>query len=430
MNPSDKGWLARFLLFHEKHLAETPALAHLEITRESQSLQKFLYQKLQPSGLMYGYPIRFLDHEFPYPRTEEWSEKDKLKVLFAEALLFTGLFVRYEPDKPIEDSVKKVVTDVRNFYKQNFERYARPIRSFLGKSRLMVDQIEYIIDHRISVGYDWRNFWSSFFHNSLLFFDLIYFVEWIERGHRKSKESLKQKRQDMRLKMLKIMAAAAHADEKIEQGERDLFNYFLLSANLPAPKKRQATSLFEKGIGLAELDFTVVDTWIMRKYFLELAILTIHSSRKVSEEEKHFLQKMAGQMDLEAEEFLHSMLAVETFVQNYWEDVHYLQIKQNYRIVSERMLSGMRRAIRKNQRRIAQEIRESRELMGLLQKSRKTPLTKAEKEKVRNQLLDILRAIPALTIFMLPFGSLTLPILLRIIPKSVLYPSSFRENEE
>ena len=52
-------------------------------------------------------------------------------------------------------------------------------------------------------------------------------------------------------------------------------------------------------------------------------------------------------------------------------------------------------------------------------------LTK-EKKKVRRQLLDICKTIPSLTIFLLPGGSLLLPILIKFIPQ--LLPSSFNEN--
>ena len=138
---------------------------------------------------------------------------------------------------------------------------------------------------------------------------------------------------------------------------------------------------------------------------------------------------MTDLLGLSDEELTHSMVSVEQFVMEYWNQVHYLQIKQNYRIVSERLIIRMRQLARKNQRLIGKEITESRELVSLLRKSTTQNLTQEEKDKVREQLLDILKAIPAFAFLFLPGSFLTLPILLRIIPKSILYPSSFRENE-
>ena len=54
-----------------------------------------------------------------------------------------------------------------------------------------------------------------------------------------------------------------------------------------------------------------------------------------------------------------------------------------------------------------------------------TPVIK-EKKKVKKQLLDICKSVPSLTIFLLPGGSLLLPILIKFIPK--MLPSAFNEN--
>ena len=47
-------------------------------------------------------------------------------------------------------------------------------------------------------------------------------------------------------------------------------------------------------------------------------------------------------------------------------------------------------------------------------------------KKVKKQLLEICKTIPSLAIFLLPGGSLLLPILIKFIP--TLLPSSFNEN--
>ncbi len=74
------------------------------------------------------------------------------------------------------------------------------------------------------------------------------------------------------------------------------------------------------------------------------------------------------------------------------------------------------------------ELKESKELIILLRKSIRTPLTKEEKIKVKSQLLDICKSIPAFTIFLLPGGSLLLPLLIKLIP--TILPSSFRMKVE
>jgi hypothetical protein len=53
-------------------------------------------------------------------------------------------------------------------------------------------------------------------------------------------------------------------------------------------------------------------------------------------------------------------------------------------------------------------------------------LDEKEKKKIKKQLLDICKSIPSLAIFLLPGGSLLLPILIKFIP--TLLPSAFNEN--
>ena len=52
-----------------------------------------------------------------------------------------------------------------------------------------------------------------------------------------------------------------------------------------------------------------------------------------------------------------------------------------------------------------------------------------EKQKVQNQLMDIVKTIPALAIFALPGGGILLPILIKVLPFNIL-PSSFQEEPE
>lgn len=81
--------------------------------------------------------------------------------------------------------------------------------------------------------------------------------------------------------------------------------------------------------------------------------------------------------------------------------------------------------LEKNKNSFLQEIKESKELLFLLKESTIRKLTDVEKEKVKEQLLDICKSIPAFTVFMLPGGALLLPLLIKLIPN--ILPSAFRE---
>ncbi|CAM1355058.1 MULTISPECIES: LETM1 domain-containing protein [Tenacibaculum] len=85
-------------------------------------------------------------------------------------------------------------------------------------------------------------------------------------------------------------------------------------------------------------------------------------------------------------------------------------------------------AINKNKKRLAKELQESKELIFLVRKSLTTSLTDEEKAKVKEQTLDICKAIPAFTVFMLPGGALLLPLLIKLIPD--ILPSAFKADDE
>jgi len=83
--------------------------------------------------------------------------------------------------------------------------------------------------------------------------------------------------------------------------------------------------------------------------------------------------------------------------------------------------------ILRNKNRLVNELSQSKELVLLLSKSTYTDLNTEEKNKVKEQLLDVCKTIPSLTIFLLPGGSLLLPLLVKFIPQ--LLPSAFNDNK-
>ncbi|NBR15466.1 MAG: hypothetical protein EBU01_12970, partial [Crocinitomicaceae bacterium] len=85
------------------------------------------------------------------------------------------------------------------------------------------------------------------------------------------------------------------------------------------------------------------------------------------------------------------------------------------------------RILGRNKEKLVNELKESKDLIALIQKSTKQELNKEEKEQVKKQFMDILKSMPSMAIFLLPGGALLLPLILKIVPD--LLPSSFKENE-
>jgi len=76
------------------------------------------------------------------------------------------------------------------------------------------------------------------------------------------------------------------------------------------------------------------------------------------------------------------------------------------------------------------EIRQTGELGQLLARAAAgTTLTPEERRKVRSQLIDLAKAIPALAIFAAPGGMLLLPLLAKLLPFNLL-PSAWNHDEK
>ena len=82
--------------------------------------------------------------------------------------------------------------------------------------------------------------------------------------------------------------------------------------------------------------------------------------------------------------------------------------------------------LHRNKLRLLEELSQSKVAMQLIAKSTTTNLTPEEKGKIKMQLLDICKSIPALAVFLLPGGALLLPLLIKLIPD--ILPSAFRED--
>ena len=92
---------------------------------------------------------------------------------------------------------------------------------------------------------------------------------------------------------------------------------------------------------------------------------------------------------------------------------------------ADQIVERVSSAVTQNFEAIVTEIRQTGELGALLAKATAgTKLSADEKRKVRTQLLDIAKTIPALAIFAAPGGLLLLPLLAKLLPFSVL-PSAW-----
>src|SRR5882762_6107171 len=414
MKPGEKGWLKEYLEFRRELLKGLTEVDH-KATHPEHSL----YQILQPTGLMFGQSIDAIDH----PDSKLWNEKDRMKVLLAESLISSSILFHERPIKnadELSEIILKTLVNIGNFYNNIFPELATPTKTLIGRKKTALELAERILDKRIehtSENHD--NFWSQFFHNSLLFLDIFIFGQWIHtNADRIVSDFFKYERDELRFSVIKVMAMAAHANTTIEPEERKLLEYFLQSAGLPSDRKKEAAKIFEEGIDIKEINLPTNNSWILKKYFLEIAILTIWSDKKVEQNEQEFLKKLCSYMDFNEDDLENSMMAIEGFVLEHWNELDYLQNKQDYRQVSDQFVKRLSRITANNKNRLLKEVQDSEELMTLLKSAKADQLSETEKARMHMLLIAALKTIPTFVIVSLPQRFLTLSMLLKILPNN------------
>ena len=102
-------------------------------------------------------------------------------------------------------------------------------------------------------------------------------------------------------------------------------------------------------------------------------------------------------------------------------------LADEWEAAADEMVERLTAVVSQNLGAVAREIRETGELGGLLAKAAAgRDLTGAEKRKVKSQLIDLAKAVPALAIFAAPGGLLLLPLLAKLLPFNLL-PSAWEK---
>lgn len=414
MKPDEKGWLKEYLEFRKDLLKD------LTLKKRSSHPEHSLYSIIQPTGLMYGQSVGHIEH----PHAANWSEKDKMKVLLAESLISSSLLFHDKPITTPEDLSQvflKTIENIGNFYNNIFPELSTSGKSLFGRKRSPLELAEKILDKRIDRAAHFQgNFWTYFFHNSLLFLDVFIFGQWIHtNADRIVADFFRYEREELRFSIVKVIAAAAHSDNVVDPEERKLLEYFIQGSDLNVEKRKEALTIFEKGIEIEDINLPSENSWILKKFFLEIAILTTWADRKVEQAEHEFMKQLCAYLGFSEDDLDNSLIAIEGFVLEHWEQLDYLQDKQDYQRVSEHFISRISKIAEKNKGRLVKEIQDSEEILALLKKARTEELTERESEQIRNALILILKTIPTFVIISLPQRFLTLPILMKILPKNL-----------
>jgi len=150
------------------------------------------------------------------------------------------------------------------------------------------------------------------------------------------------------------------------------------------------------------------------------------SDYKIEKGEEQFFDRLREKFNFSSFQINDALSTVNDFYKNHKNDVALLSTKNMAKRFYDNSSSLVKNLISRNSKKLYQELKESKELVVLLSQSTVRDMTEEEVDKMQEQLLDVLKSIPSLAIFMLPGGAVLLPLFIKFIPK--LLPSAFDDN--
>jgi hypothetical protein len=396
INPSTHGWIVKFF---EEHRQSPHPFPETEL---------LFYLQTRATGFIFGHIVGFdVSHSIEISKRlpQELSKIGLLNSLYQMFRLITKT-----------NNPEIFITEVLNFYNTTSPKGFNPLQKILQSSS-PEQKLEKIIHDRVQTNEDLitKNF-SHVITNALLFIDVLAFKQHLEYG--KISNTYSNKIEGI---VIAIVSLSLKVKTNISQHDNLLLKLFDASVRF--------NKTFDTNIKTIEdLDLSYLKNDLEKFYLIDLAGISLWSDEKVENEERYFLYQLGNNLNIDDTFVTNSIDFINGFIANYKKEIPYFNysnpVKHFYDQTSESVLI----LISRNKKRLLKEISQSKELMQLLAKSTHKDLDKDEKKKIRKQLLDVCKTIPSLTIFLLPGGSLLLPLLIKFIP--TLLPSSFNENTE
>lgn len=396
INPSAHGWIDKFFL-EQKSLPEQPA----------ENAEVF-YSNTRDTGFIYGHIVSF--HTAKPINPEGWLNDEISKLALLNGLY--GIYRLVTNTYKADDFIKKTVAFYNEMNPQGFSFFKKVLPSTSAALAL-----EKIIDDRVQTNDNIisKNF-SHIVTNALLFVDLLAFQHYLTEGIIPDKYLKK-----IEETIVSIITLALRTKANKSQHDDLLIRLFEASVRYSKFSKVNI-------INLDNLELDYFSDILEKQYLVDMAGLALWSDGKVEKDEAYFLHTLARNIGVSDHFVEESIAATDAFISKYKKQIPYFNYSNPVKHFYDQTTQLVVTLINRNKKRLAKEISQSRELMVLLAHSTQRDLDKAEKKKVKKQLLDICKTIPSLTIFLIPGGSLLLPILIKFIPQ--LLPSSFNENLE
>ncbi|MDP2160132.1 MAG: LETM1-related biofilm-associated protein [Flavobacterium sp.] len=394
INPSAQGWIDKFLskYYLPRVLSATD--------------DRLFYYKLRKTGFIYGHVV-FLEtkHELSF---KGWTSEEISKVV-----LFDSLFGIYEIVTKDSDSNAFIQTLLQFYdvlHPENFSFIRKILPNEVNSIRL-----EKIINERVQTNDNIIN--KNFSHlvtNALLFVDVLAFQNYLIHGGL-------SKNYIQKIEEIIISIVSLALKNKITKTQYDDLLIRLFESSVRYTKFSNC-----KIDNLNKLDFKFIQRDLEKFYIMDLVGMSLWNDEILDEKEIIILNAIGRLFDLKPEFVKESYVEIDSFIRENKKNIPYFNYSNPIKHFYDQATQNVILLITRNKRRLQKELSESKELVILLAASTHRELDSMEKKRMKKQLLDVCKTIPSLTIFLLPGGSILLPLLIKFIPQ--LLPSTFNEN--
>jgi CRISPR/Cas system CSM-associated protein Csm2 small subunit len=394
INPSVPGWIDKF--FSEQKISEQ------KLVIESDSF----YEALRNTGFVYGHIIS-LNTKLPIP-IKGWFKEEVSKVA-----LFNSLLEVYTVTKK-DLNWNEFITESVSFYNEMHPEEFNLFKKLLPKNSPSLT-LEKFIDERVQTNENIisKNF-SHLVTNALLFIDVLAFRQYLIHGTIPEKYLKKIEETIVNIVTLALKV-------KTNKSQYDDLLIKLFEASIRYSKFSKNSNL---SIETLELDFFTHE--LEKNYLIDMAGMALWNDGVLESNESYFLYQLAEALTVSDAFVNQSIQDTNLFISKHKKEIPYFNYSNPVKHFYDQTTQSVVTLIARNRTRLVKEIVQSKELMVLLAYSTSRDLDEKEKKKIKKQLLDICKSIPSLAIFLLPGGSLLLPILIKFIP--TLLPSAFNEN--
>lgn len=391
MNPSTSGWIEKFCS---------------QIAKNNLPYADFeaLYEGLKENGFLYGVNVGITK---AIDKIHKYSEDELAKVN-----LVTGFYHVYKFHNP-HFTKEEFISRLLKFYTElEVSDLSLWDKLVIGKSESSM--LERLIHDRIQIDDNLltRNFNKSI-TNSLLFVDILTF-----ESHLKREFDIKSYAANLESIIIGTLYQSLNSKSKITDYDKEIIEIIETSTSYIDEEELDVEDL------IYDIDYNI--NYHEKKYLIDLMCLSIWDDEILEKSELQFLRSLAIRIDMETKEIHNSIMDVDRFHKKHRKEILLFQQSNPISNFYENSSQLVNKLIRRNSKRLVKELNQSKELLSLISKSTRTDLTKEEQKQLQAQLLDILKTIPSLAIFMLPGGAILLPIFAKLIPN--MLPSAFDDN--